>query len=199
MRNHTYERLAAFLSRCSREELLASFSEPWMNEVIPGVWKLAGCNQGTKNHFEGDAAVHTSFVFENLSSTAKRRLGRMPDFIEQMSAVLHDLKKPETRLEDGTGGVTFPGHEHRAADEVASIAGRLDLALEEEERLLFVVARHGDAHEYLKLSAREKAELTMSPFIESLALLQEADALSCILPDRTHLPVFWEILMLKVP
>lgn len=195
MRNATYQRLAEFLAQCSKQELLTAFSEPWLNEIVPGMRKLIGCDQGKKKHLEGDAAVHTALVFENLSLTALRRLQRAPDFVEQFSVLLHDLKKPETRYEDEAGNVSFPGHEALAAAAIATIAAQLELTAAEESRAYFLVTHHGIASDYNLITGSYRDTLLLSPYIESVALLQEADALSCILADHSHLPVYWDELM----
>ncbi len=144
---------------------------------------------------EGDVAIHTSLVFEHMNECAKTRLGRDPDFVERLSVLLHDLKKPESRVDDGDGGVTFPGHEKLAALEVPTIAGRLGLTEEEEAKLYFLVAEHGEASRFLALPEDTQGRLWDSPFLESLALLQEADALSCIKPDGTPKSVYWDLMM----
>lgn len=184
--------LQQFLNFCTREELIQAFGEEWLNDLIPDAKLMLGCGQGTKLHLEGDVAVHTSFVFENIKKVAQTRLGRSADYIERLSAVLHDVRKPATRLPLPDGGVDFPGHEAKAAAEVPAIAKRLGLSSSDTEKLYFLVAQHGMAHGFPNLSPQQKAELTLSPWAESLALLQEADARSCIFPDGSHLPVYWD-------
>lgn len=170
---------------------LSSFIEPWLNEIIPQVDRMVGCGQGTLQHLEGDVAVHTALVFENLLQTARVRLRREADFVERLSVLLHDLRKPDVRREREDGTVSFPGHEALAAAEVPAIAARIGLTMPESERLQFLVARHGDAHSWAKISQAMRGELRASPFAESLALLQEADARSCLFPDGSHLPIYW--------
>jgi len=185
------KRLDDFLSTCTKESLHNAFQETWLNDIVPGIKELEGCDQGSKIHLEGDVAVHTALVFENLTATSLSRLGREPDFIERLSVVLHDLRKPDTREPQPDGSVWFPGHEAMAAEDVPQIAKTLGLSKEETDRLLFIVARHGDAHGLPELSQSQKNELTTSPWKISLALLQEADARSCLLTGGTYLPVYW--------
>ena len=169
----------------------SSFTEPWLNEIIPQVERMVGCGQGTLQHLEGDVAVHTALVFENLLQAARVRLRREADFVERLSVLLHDLRKPAVRREREDGSVSFPEHEALAAAEVPAIAARIGLTMAESEKLQFLVARHGDAHSWAKISQVMRDELRASPFAESLALLQEADARSCLFPDGSHLPIFW--------
>ena len=189
------QQLKDFLSSCSSIELLEAFQAAWLNKIIPGLDRLAGCDQGSLMHLEGNVAVHTALVFKNMSTVAQVRLQRSPDFIERLSVLIHDLHKPSTRCPQTNGGVSFPNHEARAAEDVAAIAKRIGLSDQETERLYFIVARHGDAHSILDLTAAQLNELRDSPWIKSLALLQEADARSCILADGGHLAVYWDQLI----
>ena len=174
-----------------RKGFLNSFSEPWLNELIPRVDRMMGCGQGSVQHLEGDVAVHTALVFENLLQITPLRVQREADFVERLSVLLHDLRKPDVSQARSDGAVSFPGHEALAAAEVPSIAARIGLNAQEAARLQFLVARHGDAHSWSKLTPAVRDELRSSPYAVSLALLQEADARSCLFPDGSHLPIFW--------
>ena len=66
---------------------------------------------------------------------------------------------------------------------------------QEKAELTFVIAEHGRAHSWPILAASEQQHLKGSPWIVTLAILQEADAKSCLLPGGTHLPVFWRELV----
>ena len=191
----SYAQLKDFLAKCSGAELQEAFQSEWLNKIIPGLDRLSTCDQGRLSHLEGDVAAHTALVFENLSVVATNRLGRSPDFIEQLAVVMHDLQKPATRHCDANGSVSFPQHEARAAQEVPAVASRLALEPDETARLHFLVASHGDAHEFFGLTEGARLKLRASPWIISLALLQEADARSCIMPGGHHLPVLWDSLV----
>ena len=189
------QRLANFLNSCNRAQLHDAFSQSWLNEIIPGILKIVGCDQGRTQHLEGDVATHTTLVFENMWVVARNRLGRAPSFIELLSTLVHDLQKPATRTTHDDGEVSFPGHEAKAAEDVPAISKALGLSSEEEQQLLFLVARHGEAHGFSALSAVAKRELIESPWKMSLALLQEADARSCLFADGSHLPIYWSELL----
>lgn len=189
--DRTRKILEKFLTRCSREELRRAFSEPWMNRVIPGLDALENCDQGTVAHLEGNVAIHTALVFENLFIVCQERLGRKPTFVEQLSVLFHDWRKPQTRYEPNPGEVSFPGHEERAARELVPIAKALGLSKYEVDQLVFIVGRHGDAHAYPSLSNAKQQELSSSTWKTSLALLQDADARSVLSPDGAQLPIYW--------
>lgn len=183
--------------QASGEELQHIFAEPWFNEVVPDARLMLGCGQGNLVHLEGDVAIHTGLVFDTIRLVSMARLGREPSFVELLSAVLHDCRKPATRQEMGDGGVEFPGHERLAAQEIPAIGARIGLSSQEVEQLYFLVAFHGDVHGWPKLSEEARSTLKSSRWITSLALLQEADARSCLLVNGDHLPVYWEEMVRK--
>lgn len=191
--------LATLLSRIDGANLQRLFTAPWFNELIPDAALMVGCGQGNVAHLEGDVAVHTGKVFDAIERGAQARLGRSADFIERLAAVLHDCRKPATRLDRGDGRVNFPGHEALAADLVPSIADKLGLTAEEGARLEFVVRNHGTVHHWPTLPDTTKAELKSSPFFTTLTLLQEADAVSNLLPGGGHLPVYWDAMTRLLP
>ena len=186
-------RVLELLSTASAQEVASLCSAAWLNDSIPGLSALSGCQQGSR-HLEGDVATHTGLVVANLRSVAKRRLHRDADFVELLGALIHDLKKPETRVENSPGDVSFPGHEALASKVCSSIATTFGLSEEDTARLTFIVAHHGEANRFLKLDAETRTDLVRSPFATSLALLHEADALSLIREDGSRAEIFWSSL-----
>lgn len=186
-------KLEGFLAKSRAATLRRALVEDWLNDLIPDIRRLVGCNQGTNLHLEGDAATHTVLVCTALPLFARRYLDREPDFVEQLAALIHDWKKPVCRRHVGHG-MPFPGHDACAAAEVPLLAMRLGLSAAERERLHFVVANHGVAHEFPYLSNSERQHLVSSKYWASLGLLQAADAYSCWCPGGGHLPIHWELL-----
>jgi hypothetical protein len=117
-----------------------------------------------------------------------------PFYFLWISALIHDIEKPASRVELSSGAVAFPGHEARAALRVPEIAARLGLTAEEEGKLLFLVKEHGEAHAFPALPETKRQRLVASRYWRNLRLLQRADALSCYLnPEGTEtLPVHWD-------
>ncbi|MBX7145615.1 MAG: hypothetical protein K1X79_14280 [Oligoflexia bacterium] len=189
------EELSTFLATCSRESLLQAFGQPLLAGIFPGIHRILVCDQGPFVHLEGNVAIHTALVFQNLFPVSRQRLGRDPDFIERLACVWHDGCKPDTRFVDTDGSVSFPGHEAMAATMVPKIAASLSLSELEESKLHYMIANHGIVHSYPGLSPEQRAEISSSPWIRSLAVLQEADAKSCILPGGGHLPVYSELML----
>lgn len=182
-----------FLSEASQSELHAAIVDPLslLNQLAPGLSKCHGCSQGSAAHLEGDVAVHTALVFYNLKRIEQSHPALRLGFIDYLAAVLHDIEKPATRVDHGGGVVKFPGHEALAAERVSLIAAGLELAPEEQQKLHFLVAQHGRAHDFIKLTAEEQRQLMSSPFAPSLIALQSADAASCLLPGGATLPSHW--------
>lgn len=184
--------LEAFLTRSRAATLRRALAEDWLNALFPSIRLLAGCEQGADLHLEGDAATHTVLVCMALPLFAHSYLDREPDFVERLAALIHDWKKPVCRRRVAHGA-PFPGHEVRAAAETPLLAVRLGLSAAERERLHFVIANHGLAHEFPYLSRSEQRRLALSPHWASLALLQAADAHSCWCLGGGHLPIHWEL------
>lgn len=183
--------LEQFLVHANGETVYRELGSPWLNDLIPGLAALLTCDHGTQRHLEGDVARHTALVYTNMLETAERRYARRPEFVELLSVLLHDLRKPDTRTPHPDGDVTFPGHEMLAGGDADRLSARLKLTPDETACLSYLVRRHGDAHSWPALSEEQRLELAKSPWLPSLALLQEADALSCILPGGSTMPVYF--------
>lgn len=189
------DRLKLLLTRLDGEGLQRLLAEPALNKLLPNAVDMIGCTQGTVCHLEGDVAQHTGLVFDTIKKVAQQRLQRDSDFIELLAVLIHDWRKPETRTECGGGRVRFPGHEKLAADEVPRIAQDLGLQPQEAAHLEFVVRYHGEVHAWPTLPQELKTALKTSPYFTSLALLQEADSRSDLVPGGGHKPVHWEEMM----
>jgi hypothetical protein len=182
--------LDVFLRDCNREQFHSALSG-WLNELFPGISALIGCDQGIEHHREGDAAVHTWMVLDEVERVCRQDLRREPDFIERLAALLHDWKKPITRKTGADGSVTFPNHELMAASAVDSVATALDLLPQETEKLVYLIAYHGEATNFPFLTAEKQRAIRESPYVESLCALQKADAVSAHSATGGHWPVYW--------
>lgn len=167
------------LFAADRSAVLRAFSTTWLNGLLPGIDRLIGCEQDPHDHPEGDVAIHTSLVLENFKSLCHGHLGRSPEFVELLAALIHDWKKPVTQWID-RGRITFPGHEALAAAEVPRVAAALGLTEAETAKLQFLVGEHGNMYLFDQLPADQQAALLASPHIESLRLFTQADAASCV-------------------
>ena len=190
--NTDRQKLEQFLNDADSDALLKALHEDWLNDIIPGLARLHGCSQGSMRHLEGDVAHHTAMVLSQFREVCAKRCSREPTFTELLAVLIHDIRKPDTAVALSDGSVSFPGHEQLAQGDVDRVGRRIELTGEETAELRFLVTRHGDAFKWKELTREQRAELQDSPWIVSLALLQEADARSCLMPDGAHLPVLFE-------
>ncbi len=187
----TRPELERFLRRCEKQEFLDALTSNWLNDLFPGIRRLIGCDQGKVVHNEGDAALHSWMVLTAVTSICLEELKREADFTELLAALMHDWKKPVTRVVGPDGNVSFPGHEAMAGAEVDRVAVLLDLDQVEKAKLFCLVARHGEFTCFPELSADKQREFQTSPFVESVCLFQKADATSAHSAAGGHWPVYW--------
>ena len=97
--------------------------------LIPEMENLKGLEQG-KYHYL-DAFEHTLLVLENTP----------PKVILRLSALLHDIGKPQTMISDEKG-VHFYNHEIVGADLAAKIMRRLKFSGEQIKRVKILIKNH---------------------------------------------------------
>ena len=131
-----------------REELIRIFTAPTrvrgfdllvesglMQQVLPEIMTLRGCEQPPQFHPEGDVFVHT-----------RAMLGLLPD--KQLSVALvfgvlfHDIGKPPTQTVDETGRIRFNGHDKLGAEMTQRIMERLRFSNADAEAVVSAVANH---------------------------------------------------------
>ncbi len=130
-----------------REELVRIFTSPTrvrgfdllvesglMQQVLPEIMTLQGCEQPPQFHPEGDVFIHT-----------RAMLGLLP---EQVSVALvfgvlfHDIGKPATQTVDETGRIRFNGHDKLGAEMTQRIMERLKFSNADAEAIVSGVANH---------------------------------------------------------
>lgn len=130
-----------------REELVRIFASPTrvrgfdllvesglMEQVLPEIMRLRGCEQPPQFHPEGDVFVHT-----------RAMLGLLP---EQVSVALvfgvlfHDIGKPAKQTVDETGRIRFNGHDKLGAEMTQRIMERLKFSNADAEAIVSGVANH---------------------------------------------------------
>ena len=104
------------------------------DEVLPEVVALRKTSQG---HRTKDVFEHTLAVVDNTR----------PDLALRWSALLHDVGKPKTFVQDG-GEVHFPGHEMVGESLSRSILGRLRMDHRTTDRVTRLVGLHMRANQY---------------------------------------------------
>ena len=130
-----------------RDELVKIFASPQrlrgfdlldasglMEELLPEIEPLRGCEQPPDFHPEGDVFVHTRLMLALLPKDASVLL--------VLATLFHDLGKPPTMERDQTGRIRFSGHESVSAQMTEKIMRRLRFSNEEIEATTAVVQNH---------------------------------------------------------
>lgn len=164
--------------------------------TMPEMLELKGCEQSPDWHSEGDVWTHTRLLLEKLGSDEFRRVfgEEKPSVEVALAGMLHDIGKPKTRKAslDGTGHVSFYGH-----DEVGSrMAGRISRRLKihavpglgiPTENVAWLVANHMFMHTVKPNEARPStlAKRLLDPNRpgRELMMLTWADAAASIQPN----------------
>ena len=130
-----------------RDELVKIFASPQrlrgfdlldasglMEELLPEIEPLRGCEQPPDFHPEGDVFVHTRLMLALLPKDASVLL--------VLATLFHDLGKPPTMERDQTGRIRFSGHESVSAQMTEKIMRRLRFSNEEIVATTAMVQNH---------------------------------------------------------
>jgi poly(A) polymerase len=167
------------------EELLKIFSVPnrvrsfnlmseFWKSVIPEVFALRGCEQGSNWHSEGDVFVHTSLVIGNLEDM------NVQDPIVYIAAVLHDIGKPQTAIRKSPTSVSFHGHEKIGADMAKGILSRMKFSKKDSDKILFVIEKHMIMHKFLDMRKSKQKRLFHEEHFDALWKVSQADSRGAI-------------------
>jgi tRNA nucleotidyltransferase/poly(A) polymerase len=105
-----------------------------MEEILPEILPLKGCEQPPDFHPEGDVFIHTRLMLALLPAGASVPL--------VLATLFHDLGKPPTMERDHTGRIRFNGHESVSAQMTERILRRLRFSNEEIEATTAMVQNH---------------------------------------------------------
>jgi poly(A) polymerase len=130
-----------------RDELVKIFASPQrlrgfdlldasglMDQIVPEILPLKGCEQPADFHPEGDVFVHTRLMLALLPASASVPL--------VLATLFHDLGKPPTMERDPTGRIRFNRHESVGAQMTEKIMRRLRFSNEEIEATTAMVQNH---------------------------------------------------------
>lgn len=169
-----------------------SKNKTW-NELLKYSWvkDMEGVPQSPIHHAEGDVAVHTQMVLQELEQlTAYQQLSEQQQEIIWASGLMHDIEKRSTTILDDSGNIISPGHAKKGALTTRQILYR-DLATPFAIREIVVglVRYHG-----LPLWIFEKQNPVQSLLKASLevdtqllTLLATADVLGRICADKNEM------------
>jgi poly(A) polymerase len=106
-----------------------------LEQILPEVGALKGCQQPPQFHPEGDVFVHTRKMLELLPPDASPLLALM--------VLLHDIGKPPTQTCDpAEGRIRFNGHDEVGAAMSVAIMERLRFSSAEIEAVVGAVRSH---------------------------------------------------------
>lgn len=106
-----------------------------LEQILPEVSALKGCEQPPQFHPEGDVFVHTRRMLEFLPPDASSLLALM--------VLLHDIGKPPTQTCDpAEGRIRFNGHDEVGASMSLAVMERLRFSSAEIEAVVCAVRSH---------------------------------------------------------
>ncbi len=130
-----------------REELVKIFLSPrrvagfdlldasgLLDELLPEITAMKGCDQPPEFHPEGDVFVHTRIMLDMLPEEVSLPL--------VFGVLFHDIGKVPTRQVDPTGRIRFNGHESVSARMTDAIMRRLKFSNDEIEATIEIVQHH---------------------------------------------------------
>ena len=169
-----------------------SKTKTW-NELKKFSWvnDMHGVPQSPVHHAEGDVAIHTQMVLEELVNLPEyKTLTGQEQEIVWAAALLHDVEKRSTTQTDELGQIISPGHSKKGAQTTRQILYRdIETPFEIRESVVALVRYHG-----LPLWVFEKPNPTQALFKASLevnthllTILAKADVLGRICADRNEL------------
>lgn len=147
--------------------------------------------QHTKHHAEGNVAVHTQLVIEQLLQLPDYQLlGSQEKEILWASALLHDVEKRSTSVDEGGGMISAKGHAKRGEYTARTVLYRdIPTPFAIREQVTALVRLHGLPLWAMDRDDSEKTILDASLRIDlrMLSMLAEADARGRICEDLSAL------------
>ncbi|GAT35407.1 poly(A) polymerase [Terrimicrobium sacchariphilum] len=159
-----------------REELVKIFLSPrrvagfdlldasgLLDELLPEITAMKGCDQPPEFHPEGDVYVHTRIMLDMLPEEVSLPL--------VFGVLFHDIGKVPTRQVDPTGRIRFNGHETVSARMTDAIMRRLKFSNDEIEATIEIVQHHMTFKDVQNMRvARLKRFMARPTFIDELEL-----------------------------
>lgn len=115
----------------------------WL-QAIPELQALTTTPQDPYYHAEGDVWTHTQMVINALLEQAAYSKATADErFMLFMTALLHDIAKPETTLIDqATGKISQPGHSRRGATKSRLLLWRMAVPFQLREQICRIISVH---------------------------------------------------------
>lgn len=122
----------------------ASYDWAHCCEVFPRLKKLETTPQSPRYHAEGNVGIHTRMVLDALLAAPHYQSAQgSTREVLFLSALLHDLCKPETTVIDPvTGNIGQPGHSRRGAVDVRALLWQAGTPFDTREAICRTIASH---------------------------------------------------------
>lgn len=162
-----------------------------LRDSFDWVRDMEGVPQDPVHHAEGDVAIHTRMVLEALQELdSYRALSQQEQEILWAAALLHDIEKRSTTVQEEGGSITSKGHAKRGA-----MTTRLMLYTQHStpfavrEQVVNLVRYHGLPLWAIEKSNPAKAVIEASLVVDTklVSLLARADALGRACRDQQDL------------
>lgn len=162
-----------------------------LSEKYSWVADMQGVPQSAIHHAEGDVAIHTQMVLDELVKLeAYQNMSVQNRQVLWMSALLHDVEKRSTTFTDENGNIVSPGHAKKGALTAREILfTAFSIPFKQREQIVQLVRHHG-----LPLWLMEKPNPQHSLIKTSLSINMEwvhtlatADVLGRICSDKNAL------------
>ena len=166
-----------------RDELVKIFAAPQrlrgfdlldaselLEEILPEILPLKGCEQPPDFHPEGDVFVHTRLMLALLPAEASVPL--------VLATLFHDLGKPPTMERDHTGRIRFNGHESVSAQMTEKIMRRLRFSNDEIEATAAMVQNHMVFKDVQNMRVSRLKRFLARPTVEDELELHRIDCLA---------------------
>lgn len=152
---------------------------PSLEKQFSWVADMQYVEQHKVHHAEGSVAIHTQMVLEELQKlTSYQQLSEQEKEILWAAALMHDIEKRSTSVDEGDGCVSASGHARRGEYTVRSILFRdIPTPFHIREQIASLVRFHGfplwmmDKPEQLK----RMLEINQRTNMQHLRILAEAD------------------------
>lgn len=160
---------------------------PWAEIAAHPWWEaMANCPQDPIYHAEGDVAIHTRMVIEELRALRTwQELPTQEQGILLLAALLHDVGKPQTTRHESNGRITSEGHSRVGAIESRRMLWEAGVPFAEREQICALIRWHQRPFYLIDQENAHYMAFTMSQTVrcDLLTILAEADIRGRITPD----------------
>ena len=162
-------------------------------DFFPIIKELSDVPQNPDYHGEGDVLTHTRMVVEALTNDQRWRELKEDEQAELwLAALLHDIGKAKTTIEDDEGALSAPNHTivgSRVARELMYTHQNIRIPFENRERIVNYIRYHGLPIWLLEKENHKQLALLTSQMISlyNLYLLASSDVEGRICKDKKDL------------